>query len=177
MSVLWIFGYGSLIWDPGFPVAEQVIGTVHGFRRSFCMRSIHHRGTETVPGLVLALDMAEGGTCQGVALRVTSGAETETLEYLRARELVSAAYKEATCAVSLSDGRDVEATTFVIDREHPQYVRDLSLEDQAVIIAQSVGGRGPNSEYLWNTAAHLEALGIGDADLSWLSTRVKTILQ
>lgn len=177
MSGLWVFGYGSLIWDPGFPVAERVIGTVAGFQRSFCMRSIHHRGTAAHPGLVLALDAADAGECQGVAFRVARGAEDATLDYLRERELVSAAYLETTCAVTLQDGRQIDATTFIIDRAHRQYVCDLTLEDQAHIIAQAHGGRGPNAEYLWNTAEHLEALGIGDADLAWLALRVRAILQ
>ena len=89
---LWVFGYGSLIWDPGFPVAERRIGRVQGWHRSFCMRSIHHRGTVEQPGLVLALDAAEGASCQGVVFRVAPGAEAATIATLRERELVSSAY-------------------------------------------------------------------------------------
>lgn len=86
---MWVFGYGSLIWHPGFPVAERRIARLTGWHRSFCMRSIHHRGTEEAPGLVLALDRAEGAVCDGVAFRVSPGAEEHTLAELRERELVS----------------------------------------------------------------------------------------
>ena len=95
---LWVFGYGSLIWDPGFPVVERRIARVDGWHRSFCMRSIHHRGTPDAPGLVLALDRADGATCTGVAFRVAAGAEAATLTALRERELVSSAYLETGSA-------------------------------------------------------------------------------
>lgn len=175
MSRLWVFGYGSLIWDPGFEHEERVIGRVAGYRRAFCMWSIHHRGTRENPGLVLALDPSEAASCEGVAFSVAPGAEDETLAYLRARELISSAYLETGCTVELADGRSVEAVTFIIDRAHEQYIGTLPLEEQAQIIARAHGGRGPNTEYLWNTAAHLAELGIGDADLEWLATRVRAL--
>jgi cation transport protein ChaC len=170
---MWVFGYGSLVWNPGFNVAERVIATLPGYHRSFCMRSIHHRGTQETPGLVLALDAMEGARCHGVALAVDKGDETRTLEYLRERELVSAAYLEKTLDIELADGRVVEAVTYVIDPDHAQYCGGLDLEEQARIIAQAVGGRGPNTEYLYNTAAHLHELGIRDAELDWLAARVR----
>lgn len=94
---MWVFGYGSLLWNPGFDVAERVIGTLPDYGRSFCMRSIHHRGTVAVPGLVLALDQQPGKACEGVALQVVAGQETQTLAYLRERELISSAYVEKSC--------------------------------------------------------------------------------
>ncbi|WP_270726732.1 gamma-glutamylcyclotransferase [Shimia sp. Alg240-R146] len=172
---MWVFGYGSLLWNPGFEVSEQAVGTLHGWHRSFCMRSIHHRGTDAHPGLVLALDAETGAHCQGVALKVAGGQEAATLEYLRERELVSSAYLEETLSVSLRDGRVVEAVTYVIDPHHVQYCH-LHLEEQARIISTAVGGRGPNTEYLYNTASHLTELGIEDADLDWLSLRVRELV-
>ncbi|MGR3635879.1 MAG: gamma-glutamylcyclotransferase [Shimia sp.] len=172
---MWVFGYGSLLWNPGFEVSEQAVGTLHGWHRSFCMRSIHHRGTDAHPGLVLALDAEAGAHCQGVALKVAGGQEVATLEYLRERELVSSAYLEETLSVSLRDGRAVEAVTYVIDPHHVQYCH-LHLEEQARIISTAVGGRGPNTEYLYNTASHLTELGIEDADLDWLSLRVRELV-
>ena len=171
---MWVFGYGSLLWNPGFDVAESVLARLPDYHRSFCMRSIHHRGTVADPGLVLALDEAQGAACLGVALRVTPGAEAETLAYLRERELVSSAYLEKMLDVQLTDGRVTRAVTYVIDPDHDQYCT-LALEDQARIIARAVGGRGPNTEYLWNTATHLRDLGIEDADLEWLSARVHSL--
>lgn len=171
---LWVFGYGSLLWNPGIEVAEQSVATLSGWHRSFCMSSIHHRGTEEHPGLVLALDEAEGASCQGLALRVKPGTEDAAMAELRERELVSSAYLETHCEVALADGRTVDTVTYVIDPDHRQYVH-LSLEEQAHVISTAVGGRGPNTEYLFNTASHLTELGIEDPELDWLSLRVKEL--
>lgn len=174
-SALWVFGYGSLIWEPGFAVAEHQIARVEGYHRSFCMRSIHHRGTVDDPGLVLALDQAEGAHCDGVAYRVQTGAEDQTLEYLRARELISSAYLEVQVDVHMKQGQSTQATCFVIDPEHEQYCGGLPLAEQARIIARSIGGRGPNWDYLYNTAQHLKDLGLEDPELEWLSREVAAI--
>lgn len=175
---LWIFGYGSLMWQPEFPVAETRIARLDGWHRSFCMWSIHHRGTPDDPGLVLALDRADGAACNGLALRAEPGTEAETLARLRERELVSSAYLETTLPVIL-DGTamTVHAVTYVIDRDHAQYTGPLALEDQARIIAAARGGRGRNCDYLWSTAAHLTDLGLTDPELSWLSARVRDLVQ
>ena len=175
MTRMWVFGYGSLIWDPGFPVAEARLARLQGYHRSFCMRSIHHRGTPEAPGLVLALDAAPGASCAGLALAVPPGAEDDTLGYLRARELVSSAYLETRETVRLADGPEVTAITYVIDPDHDQYCGGLPLEEQATIIARATGGRGPNRDYLWNTAAHLADLGIADTELTWLAARVRRL--
>ena len=172
---MWVFAYGSLIWDPGFPVAERAVARLHGWHRSFCMRSIHHRGSAAQPGLVLALDRAQGAWCDGVAFRVAAGAEAETLAGLRARELVSSAYLETQLDVAMPTGGMTRALTYVIDPDHAQYCGGLPLESQARIIAAARGGRGPNRDYLWNTAAHLDELGIADADLGWLAARVRSL--
>jgi glutathione-specific gamma-glutamylcyclotransferase len=172
-TTLWVFGYGSLIWDPGFPVAERCIARADGWHRSFCMRSIHHRGTVENPGLVLALDRAEGARCTGVAFRVAPGQEVATLAALRERELVSSAYLELTLPVQAERGQ-LEALTYVIDPDHPQYCH-LDPEEQARIIARATGGRGANRDYLWSTAAHLAELGIADPDLEWLAARVRAL--
>lgn len=173
---LWVFGYGSLLWNPGFEVAESVIGTLPDYARSFCMRSIHHRGTVADPGLVLALDHQPGLACTGMALRAAPGTEEATIAYLRERELISSAYLERELQVTLADGRAVEAVVYVIDEGHDQYCGGLPLEEQAQIIAYAAGGRGPNTEYLYNTADHLTSVGLEDADLAWLCTRVKSLV-
>lgn len=173
---MWVFGYGSLLWYPGFPVAESVIATLPGYARSFCMRSIHHRGTQTAPGLVLALDAQADHLCKGMALRVAEGEETATLAYLRERELISSAYVERTLDITLANGDVVPALVYVVDESHVQYCGGLPLEEQAQIIAHAVGGRGPNTEYLYNTADHLSEIGLHDPDLAWLSQRVKALV-
>ncbi len=174
-SALWVFGYGSLLWNPGFPVKSQEIATLAGYERSFCMKSIHHRGTEDTPGLVLALSQSDAALCTGIGFEVAPDAHADTMAYLRERELVSAAYLEVTVPITLADGRAVEAVTYVIDPNHEQYMRDLTLERQAQIMAHAVGGRGPNDEYLYNTVAHLQKMSIHDADLEWLAARVREI--
>lgn len=172
---MWVFGYGSLLWNPGFDVAEKVIATLPGYARSFCMRSIHHRGTEENPGLVLALDEQPDHACEGVALAVREGTEAQTLAYLRERELISSAYLERELEIDLTDGRRVTAVVYVINRGHVQYCGGLPLEEQARIMARAVGGMGPNTEYLFNTAEHLAEIGLHDPDLEWLSQRVRKL--
>ncbi|MGQ0563691.1 MAG: gamma-glutamylcyclotransferase [Gemmobacter sp.] len=174
-AAMWVFGYGSLIWDPGFAVAERRVARVRGWHRSFCMRSVHYRGSATAPGLVLALDRAEGASCDGVALRVPAGAEEATLAYLRERELISYAYLETTLPCVLQDGPEVMAVSFVINQANDQYCGRLTPEDQASIIAASHGVRGPNRDYLYATVAHLAGLGIADAELAALAARVREI--
>lgn len=172
---LWVFGYGSLMWNPGFEVAERAIAVLPGYARTFCMSSIHHRGTEEDPGLVLALDEDPNAQCTGLAFRVPDEQAAKTLEYLRERELISSAYLERMLDVALKDGRNVRVVAYVVDADHDQYVGGMPLEQQADIIAHAVGGRGPNTEYLWNTVAHLDELGIRDDDLRWLSEQVRKI--
>lgn len=172
---LWVFGYGSLIWNPEFPVAERHVARAEGWHRSFCMRSIHHRGSVDAPGLVLALDRRDGAHCDGIAFAVTEGAEEAAIAGLRERELISSAYEEIWLSLTLGDGQVIRALTYVIDPVHVQYCGGLPLEEQAEIIARATGGRGSNREYLFSTASHLAELGIADADLAWLSTRVRQI--
>ena len=171
-SAIWVFGYGSLLWNPGFEFVDKQVATLKGYHRSFCMRSIHHRGTDEAPGLVLALDAKAGASCDGLAFEVDGANVDQVLDYLRERELISSAYLEIVLPITLRDGRNVQAVTYVIDPDHVQYCGELSLQEQASIIATAVGGRGPNDEYLHSTANHLHELGISDDDLDWLSQRV-----
>lgn len=174
---MWVFGYGSLLWNPGFDVSESSVATLPGYARSFCMRSIHHRGSVEVPGLVLALDQQADAQCTGMALRVRDGTEDATLAYLRERELISSAYVEKMLDVTLADGRRVTSVVYVIDENHEQYCGGLPLEEQAQIIARAVGGRGPNTDYLFNTADHLREVGLEDPDLDWLYDRVRELVR
>lgn len=174
-TCLWVFGYGSLIWSPGFAAVERVAARLDGWHRSFCMHSMFYRGTAERPGLVLALDAGEGASCAGIALKVADEGAGEVLGYLRERELPGSAYAEAFVPLALADGRMVEAVTYVIDRSHALYAGMLPLEDQARIIAGARGERGANAEYLFNTAAHLAELGLPDADLDCLAARVRAL--
>ena len=172
----WVFGYGSLIWDPGFTPVETRRAWVTGYARSFCMRSTQYRGTESVPGLVLGLDERSDAECSGLALRVCPSDHDEVIAYLRARELVTEAYREAILPLRLDDGRRVEALTYVMRRDHVQYAGGLDLDEQARIIARAQGRRGANADYLFNTAAHLSRIGLADADLDRLTDAVRRLL-
>jgi len=169
----WVFGYGSLIWKPGFDWAERRLAVLRGYRRRFCMTSIHYRGTPETPGLVLALDADPEGLCHGVAYRLDPDGAEGAMAYLRARELVSYAYDEHLLPLDLEDGRSVEAYAYVMNRAHPQYRGGLSLAEQAEVIAHAAGPMGPNAEYLMNTVASLADLGLEDAELAELAALVR----
>ena len=172
---MWVFGYGSLLWNPGFEPVEQVRADLPGYRRSFCMLSIHHRGTPEDPGLVLALDAAKAAdACAGLALRVDEREAEHVLQELRARELISSAYVEKWVDLPLADGRRALAVTYVVDRDHAQYCT-YALDQQAEIIARAVGGRGPNLEYLFKTADMLRDLGVTDPQLDYLAKTVANL--
>jgi cation transport protein ChaC len=167
MQDLWVFGYGSLMWRPGFEYAESRPARLHGYRRSFCVYSHVHRGTPERPGLVFGLDA--GGSCRGVAFRVEAMRVEETRRYLQAREQATSVYVEAMKRVELADERrHVEALCFIVDRRHPQYAGALSFERQVELIAAGEGRSGPNPEYLESTVRHLEESGIADSELTRL---------
>lgn len=171
----WVFAYGSLMWNPGFEAAEKVLARLDGYHRSFCMSSIVYRGTPEAPGLVLALDRLAGAACTGVAYRVAAQRGGACLAYLRERELVSSAYLEVLEPLSLTDGRQVQALCYVMDRDHDQYRGTLSAEDQAAIIARAEGPAGTNRDYLLNTVRSLHDLGLEDSGLFDLAERVRLL--
>ena len=173
----WVFAYGSLMWDPGFSVAETVQARVDGFARRFCLRSVVYRGTVEAPGLVLGLDIDAQAHCVGLALRVEDALWPETLAGLRERELTTEAYAELLVPLTLADGRRVEAVAYVIRRDHDQYWAHLDLAQQAEIIARAHGGRGPNADYLFNTAMHLAEMGVEDIEMDELSRRVRRLMR
>lgn len=160
MDDLWVFGYGSLIWRPGFAFEERHKARLGGYHRSLCVRSHVHRGTPEKPGLVLGLD--RGGSCIGMAFRVAGGRAEETLAYLRGRELVTHVYRELTLPVRLDDGRMVRAVTYVVDRGHAQYAGRLDAGEAATIVKRSHGQSGPNDEYVTSTLHEIRGLGLTD---------------
>jgi glutathione-specific gamma-glutamylcyclotransferase len=169
---LWVFGYGSLMWRPGFLFREAQRATLVGFRRCFCIYSTHHRGNPQRPGLVLGLD--RGGVCHGMAYRVAPEHESATLEYLRAREQVNGVYRETLVPLTLESEphRHVLALAYVVERAHPSYAGRLPLDQQARMIRAARGISGANIDYLINTLEHLAGLGIREAELSRVMTRI-----
>lgn len=170
MGDFWVFGYGSLIWRPGFAHVETRRARVQGYRRALCVQSFVHRGTRERPGLVLGLD--RGGSCVGLAFRVPGELRDEVVAYLRERELVTSVYLERMLAVRLDDGSLVEAITFIVDRNHEQYAGSLDAAHAAAMVARAHGVSGDNTDYVVQTLRHLQALGIRDPWLADVAARL-----
>lgn len=173
MREFWVFGYGSLMWRPGFTAEAAVPARLAGHHRALCVFSHVHRGTPDRPGLVLGLDV--GGACRGVAFRVAPAAMADTLAYLRARELVTNVYREVRRPVTLLDGtsRRVEAICYVVDRDHPQYAGKLARERLLALVRQGQGASGANRDYVIATHEHLADGGIHDPVLAWLASELR----
>jgi cation transport protein ChaC len=170
MGDFWVFGYGSLMWRPGFAHTETHRARLMGYRRALCVRSHVHRGTPDRPGLVLGLD--RGGSCLGLAFRVPDDLSGEVMAYLRERELVTNVYLEKRLPIRLDTGDIVEAVTYVVDRNHVQYAARVDVEEAARTVSGSLGQSGPNEEYVLNTIGHLRALGIHDHWLERVAERL-----
>jgi cation transport protein ChaC len=168
-----VFGYGSLMWRPGFPFVERQSAVLHGRRRAFCIYSVHHRGTPARKGLVLGL--APGGAVRGAAYRVADKDWADVYAYLKEREQPTETYVEASVAVRLADGRRVQALSFLSDTHHPQWAGALSFEQQAGLIAGAVGLSGPNVDYLRDLVEHLRQDAIRDRGMERLLARVEAL--
>lgn len=166
---MWVFGYGSLMWKPGFVHDETVPARLVGLHRSLCVLSHVHRGTPEAPGLVLGLD--RGGACRGLAFRVPEAERQATLAYLRAREQPTKVYKEVLRRVALLDDsrRAVPALCYVVDRRHEQYAGVLPMERQIELVRRSHGQSGPNVDYVTSTVEHLRQMRIHDPSLERLT--------
>jgi glutathione-specific gamma-glutamylcyclotransferase len=168
---LWVFGYGSLMWRPGFTYARRCKALLRGWRRSLCVLSHVYRGSPERPGLVLGLD--RGGACPGVAFEVDAALRGATIRYLREREQVTAVYVERVAPVTLESGGRVLAVTYIADRLHEQYAGRLDREAMLEYVRAGKGESGDNSEYILETNDHLLALGVRDPDLEWLSAKLR----
>jgi len=163
---LWVFGYGSLMWRPGFPFVEQRKAAIRGFHRSLCIYSHVHRGTHSRPGLVLGLD--RGGSCLGIAFRVAQADREATVHYLREREQATSVYLEVLVQTMLGAREAVRSLVYVADRNHPQYAGRLEEAEVLRLVRQGVGQSGANPDYVRNTHAHLKELGVHDPVLARL---------
>ncbi len=163
----WVFGYGSLIWNPGFPHVSAQRGLLKGAHRSLSIISHHHRGTVDRPGLVFGL--TRGGSCRGMVFEVAQGDWPAARDYLREREQVTKVYRDVMRPVRLADGRTVTALAFLVDERHEQFAGHLSLDQQLAMVRQGEGLSGRNVDYVLNTARHLKELGIFDRQLMALA--------
>jgi cation transport protein ChaC len=169
MSDFWVFGYGSLMWRPGFAHLERVSARLVGGHRALCVYSWVHRGTRERPGLVLGLD--QGGSCRGIAYRVAADHRRSVIDYLRARELVTNVYLETWRDIRLEgpEPRRQTALTFIVDRAHEQYAGKLSYDALLSLVRDGVGQSGVNADYVIATAAHIRELGFRDPVLERLA--------
>lgn len=160
---LYVFGYGSLLWRPGFAYSWCAKGRIHGFHRALRVWSFHHRGSEARPGLVLGLDA--GGSCHGCIFRVEAEQSRDVAAYLWAREMVTSVYRPRLMAAHSDSGERLAVLTFVLDRRHRQYAGPLDVDEAAGHIRGAAGKSGPNEEYVRETVARLAALGLRDGHL------------
>jgi cation transport protein ChaC len=169
---LWVFAYGSLMWRPDFAYEEARRALLTGYRRCFCLYSVHHRGTPKRLGMVLGLD--RGGACEGVAYRIAASRVAGIRAYLRAREIVNGVYREAMLPIELEGEppQEVQALAFIVERAHPNYAERLPLAKQARLIRGARGLSGANLDYLVSTVRHLCELKIRDRELERLMTLV-----
>lgn len=169
---LWVFGYGSLMWDPGFEFSRSAPALLYGYHRAFCVYSTRYRGTPERPGLVLGLD--RGGCCRGIAFLVAERQIERVLDDLWVREMLRFVYTPRLVPIAV-DGTKVNALTFVSNRSHEGYAGRLELEEMAQTIAECSGARGPNADYLFNTLRHLAALGFREPRLDKISLAVQAL--
>ncbi len=170
MGDFWVFGYGSLIWNPGFSYIEVLPAKIYGLHRALCIHSWVHRGTKIRPGLVLGL--ARGGSCKGMAFKVASCDKPEVIDYLRERELVTDVYKEVWRRIHLEGNETVIALTYVADAQNAQYSEAMSVDEQVEIIARARGKSGPNDEYIIKTVQHLKQIAIRDRQLELIAEKI-----
>ena len=163
----WVFGYGSLIWNPGFAHVSAQQGLLKGAHRSLSIVSHHHRGTVEQPGLVFGL--TRGGSCRGMVFEVADADWPQVYAYLQEREQVTSVYRDVTRPVHLADGRTIGALAFLVDERHEQFAGRLSLDQQLAMVRSGVGLSGRNIDYVLNTARHLRELGIRDRQLMALA--------
>jgi cation transport protein ChaC len=164
---LWVFGYGSLIWNPAFHYVEKRPALLRGWHRRFCLKLFMGRGSPQSPGVMLGLD--EGGACHGVAFRVAAAQVREELSLLWQREMYGGAYHARLLPLETDDG-PISAVTFVINHDHPRYIKELSLEQTVALISTGCGDLGTCREYLENTVTHLRELGLNDEGLARIAS-------
>ena len=166
----WVFGYGSLMWRPGFDYLEARPALLHGYHRAFCVESTHYRGSTERPGLVLGL--THGGACRGRVFRVAPAKARAVARYLHERELITPIYEPRWLPVLTPGGR-VRAVAYVVDRQNREYKGKLAERSIVRTIRHARGVSGSNLDYLINTVRHLDELGVPDGPLHRLLRLVK----
>ncbi|MGH8780946.1 gamma-glutamylcyclotransferase [Paraburkholderia sp.] len=170
-SDLWLFGYGSLIWNPGLPTAEAMRSRVHGYHRGLYLWSRVNRGTPEQPGLVLALD--RGGSCSGIAFRLAAQGAMPHLDALWRREMAMGSYRPAWLPCVLADGRRVPALAFVMRRDVASYTGKLTDDVVRTVLGCARGRYGTTLDYVSRTVAALRESDMPDRALEGLLARCR----
>lgn len=170
---IWVFGYGSLMWNPAIHFAERKAARIYGYHRQYCVSSPVGRGTPEKPGIMLALD--RGGSCHGMAYRIAASKIHEELDILWAREMVVGTYRPAWVTIH-SDAGQQAAITFVSNNRHERYVGRMPVGTVIERIATAAGRLGSCRDYLANTVSSLEAIGIRNGTMHALMQAVETHL-
>lgn len=170
---VWVFAYGSLMWNPLLDFDRRSVATLHGWHRSFCMKSIAGRGTPEHPGRMLGLE--SGGATQGVALRLADSQHEEELRMVWRREMVGGAYRPTWAPVTLDDGTHTRAIAFVVDPTKPLFERDASVATVAPVIARAAGSFGSNAEYVFKLEAALHECGLRDSYIDSLAASLRLL--
>ena len=168
---LWVFGYGSLIWNPSLEFEERRSCTIQGFHRKFSFWTTLSRGSEEQPGLMVGL--IEGGSCDGVAYRISHDKATTELDILYRREMSHFVYKpvwvEALCKETQ---KTLNTLTFIVDTSNDKYAADLKQDEVISAIATAVGPLGRNCDYLFQLTEKLRELGFRDTGMEELAQQV-----
>ncbi|MFC0227294.1 gamma-glutamylcyclotransferase [Serratia aquatilis] len=172
---VWVFGYGSLMWNPVFESEEVRPATLQGWHRAFCLRLTAGRGTLNQPGRMLALQ--EGGQTAGLAFRLPENTLREELELLWKREMITGCYLPTWCDLSLDDGNVVTALVFVMNPQHPLFEADTRHQVIAPLIASASGPLGSNAQYLFALDNELKNHGMKDDCIGELVNYVRQWLQ
>ncbi len=170
---LWVFGYGSLMWNPAVHVSESLPAQINGYHRSFCMRLMFGRAMPDNPGLMLCL--VPGGSCHGIAHRLAPELVESETKILWMREMLSGAYLPSWVDLNIDDRR-IRGVTFVINTAHPRYLPDLSIDEKAQRISRAEGHLGSNRDYLFRTAQALSEARISDPYIEELNQRVRALV-
>lgn len=171
---VWVFGYGSLMWNPVFDVAETRLATLSGWHRAFCLRLTAGRGTPNQPGRMLALKA--GGETTGLAFRLAESSLREDLELLWKREMITGCYRPEWCDLHCDNGDILTALVFVSQPEHPLIESDTCPQRVAPLIAQASGPLGTNAQYLFALEQVLNSYGMTDDVLTELAQRVRELI-
>lgn len=173
-SPVWLFGYGSLMWNPAFEFEESAPGTLVGWHRAFCLRLTAGRGTACRPGRMLALK--EGGRTTGLAYRLPEAILEEELTLVWKREMITGCYLPTWCKLELDDGRSVNVLVFIMDPRHPLYEADTRAETIAPLIGSASGPLGTNAQYLFSLEQEMKNRGMQDDRMSELANQVRAWL-